>query len=82
MDVLGDRWNGVSGALGASNGSHGPHEPGPRRGKVHRPSAAPSPGTAASASERRVLAQISQNEQSLGGVISDQATARFLYVPI
>jgi len=22
MDVLGDRWNGVSGALGASNGSH------------------------------------------------------------
>jgi len=37
------------------------------RGKVHRPSAAPSPGTAASASERRVLAQISQNEQSLGG---------------
>ena len=42
-------------------------QPGPRRGKVHRPSAAPSPGTAASASERRVLAQISQNEQSLGG---------------
>ena len=26
MDVLGDRWNGVSGALGASNGSHGPHD--------------------------------------------------------
>ena len=24
MDVLGDRWNGVSGALGASNGSYGP----------------------------------------------------------
>ena len=26
MDVLGDRWNGVSGALGASNGSHGPDD--------------------------------------------------------
>ena len=26
MDVLGDRWNGVSGDVGASNGSHGPHD--------------------------------------------------------
>jgi hypothetical protein len=26
MDVLGDRWNGVSGALGASYGPHGPHD--------------------------------------------------------
>ena len=48
-------------------------QPSPRRGKVHRPSAAPSPETAASASERRVLAQIWQNEQSLGGLISDHA---------
>ena len=25
-DVLGDRWSGLSGALGASNGSYGPHD--------------------------------------------------------